>query len=98
MPIAEPSVQATKKPLALRNGTRSTNKEEKAKEISDGVSKDAQKSGVRITSGVKPSFNGAAVAQRMILTKKPEGIQISRSKHWKFISSYHGPYLRIDSL
>jgi hypothetical protein len=30
--------------------------------------------------------------QRALLTKKPEGIQISRSKHWKFISSYHGPY------
>jgi hypothetical protein len=30
--------------------------------------------------------------QKALLTKKPEGIQISRSKHWKFISSYHGPY------
>jgi hypothetical protein len=31
--------------------------------------------------------------QKALLTKKPEGIQISRSKHWKFISSYHGPYI-----
>ena len=35
------------------------------------------------------------VQQRALLTKKPEGIQISRSKHWKFISSYHGPYISI---
>lgn len=37
-----------------------------------------------------------SIAQkRGLLTKKPEGIQISRSKHWKFISSYHGPYVSI---
>jgi hypothetical protein len=90
MPIAEQSIASTKKPLALKNGVGSTSKEEN-KNIPDGqnaVSIDT----LRNTSGVKHQGNGTAAAQRIILTKKPEGIQISRSKHWKFISSYHGPY------
>jgi hypothetical protein len=91
MPIAEQSIASTKKPLALKNGVGSTSKEEKSKSIPDGQV-DVSKDTLRIASDVKRQGNGAAAAQRIILTKKPEGIQISRSKHWKFISSYHGPF------
>jgi hypothetical protein len=44
-------------------------------------------------TAIAQSLRTALAQKSTLLTKsKPEGIQISRSKHWKFISSYHGPY------
>lgn len=91
MPIAEQSIASTKKPLALKNGVGSTSKEEKSTGLPDGQA-DVSGNTMRIASEVKRQGNRITAAQRIILTKKAEGIQISRSKHWKFISSYHGPF------
>jgi hypothetical protein len=80
----------------LKNGTGSTTQVEKGKKNASaeiGATKDT----FRISPGLKTLAAGALAtniaAQQVLLTKKPEGIHISRSKHWKFISSYHGPYL-----
>jgi hypothetical protein len=74
--------------------TGSTTQSEKSKNNAPkhiGSAKD----GVRASPGSKTlattTFATNVAQQRALLTKKPEGIQISRSKHWKFISSYHGP-------
>jgi hypothetical protein len=91
MPIAEQSIASTKKSLDLKNGVGSTSKEENSKRQPDGQA-DVSKDTLRIASDVKRQANRITAAQRIILTKKAEGIQISRSKHWKFISSYHGPF------
>jgi len=74
--------------------TGSTTQSEKSK---NNTSTDvgSAKDGFRISPGLKTlattTFATNVAQQRALLTKKPEGIQISRSKHWKFISSYHGP-------
>ena len=51
--------------------------------------------GFRVSPGLKTlattTFGTNVARQRALVTKRPEGIHISRSKHWKFISSYHGP-------
>jgi hypothetical protein len=92
-------------PLSKANMNAVAAKTESASQSQNGKSKSngAANAGstleiARVPKGVKtvPVATGALAAniaqQRALLTKKPEGIQISRSKHWKFISSYHGPY------
>jgi hypothetical protein len=83
------SSQSSKKPVELKNGTGSTTEGGK-------LVKNPSPEVTNTTSSIPKHLTNANLAttvaqQRMLLTKKPEGIQISRSKHWKFISSYHGP-------
>ena len=69
-----------------------------SKSTSNGVGNNGTIDLARVPSAVKRAAITLATniaQQRGLLTKKPEGIQISRSKHWKFISSYHGPYVSI---
>jgi hypothetical protein len=90
-------------PLSKANMNAGAAKTESASQNQNGKSKSngAASAGstleiARVPKGVKTVATGTLAAniaqQRALLTKKPEGIQISRSKHWKFISSYHGPY------
>jgi len=83
------SVQSTKKPIEHKNGTETPSENGKLVKV-------AFPEGTGTTSSIPKHLTSANLAttvaqQRVLLTKKPEGIQISRSKHWKFISSYHGP-------
>lgn len=86
--------QSSKTQVGLPTATGSTTP---GKKPEDKTSTDvgSAKDGLRISPGSKTlattTFATNAAQQRAFLTKKPEGIQISRSKHWKFISSYHGP-------
>ena len=78
-----------------KNGLPIQENNSKKKQVNvNGVT--APKDGSKISAGLKSlatsTLTPNVAAQRALLSKKPEGIQISRSKHWKFISSYHGPY------
>ena len=86
--------QSTTKQVEVKSPSGSTTQVEKSKtstSTDNGTTKDDN----RISPGLKTlattTFATNAAQQRALLTKRPEGIQISRSKHWKFISSYHGP-------
>ena len=92
MPVVEQSIQSAKKVVELKNGVGSTSKDDKSKDTLERQA-NGSKDVLRVSSNGKALASSTAASQRIILTKKPEGIQISRSKHWKFISSYHGPYI-----
>jgi hypothetical protein len=86
--------QSSKTQIEPKATTGSTTQSEKSKN-STSTDIGSAKDGFRISPGLKTlattTFATNVAQQRALLTKKPEGIQISRSKHWKFISSYHGP-------
>jgi hypothetical protein len=90
---AEKSSQSNMKAVAAHTETPSSSQNGKTK--TSGVAKPATTTDVvQVPKTVKQLAEALATTiaqQRTLLTKKPEGIQISRSKHWKFISSYHGP-------
>jgi hypothetical protein len=93
---AEHSSQSDDTQVELKNGTASPNPTEKSKNPAS-TEITGPKDPAKISTGLKSlatsTFATTAAHQRALLAKKPEGIQISRSKHWKFISSYHGPYI-----
>jgi len=86
--------QSTKKQVETKNGTGTVDPNDQSK-ANSSIESVKSKDGIRISPGLKnlatASLSTNVAQQRALLTKKPEGIQISRSKHWKFISSYHGP-------
>lgn len=85
--------QSTTKEVEAKKTPGSTSQTEKSKK-SASTDLGTEKDSYRIPPGLKSLATTTFAtnsAQRALLTKKPEGIQISRSKHWKFISSYHGP-------
>ena len=95
----EQSSQSNIKAVAAHTDTAATSQNGKTK--INGVGKSGATVDVaRIPKAVKvaalTTLATNIAQQRALLTKKPEGIQISRSKHWKFISSYHGPYVLIS--
>jgi hypothetical protein len=94
MKNAEQLSQPPTKQVEVKTLSGSTIQVEKSKS-SASTDNGTTKDDYRISPGLKTlattTFATNASQQRSLLTKKPEGIQISRSKHWKFISSYHGP-------
>jgi hypothetical protein len=86
--------QSNDKQIELTNAAGSTSQAEKRKNnphVEIGSMKDAFRISPELKTLATTTLATNVTQQRALLTKKPEGIQISRSKHWKFISSYHGP-------
>ena len=83
--------QSNQKPAEVKNGPKSVKNTEKV-EKSESTKASSAKDESKVSPGLQ-AIASTISQRRSFLTIKPEGIQISRSKHWKFISSYHGPYL-----
>ena len=94
---AEHVSQSNMKSHELKNGSGSPSQVHEKTQNNTSNNVGNKKDVTRVSSGLKTLATSTLATnvaqQRALLTKKPEGIQISRSKHWKFISSYHGPYI-----